>query len=112
MSDTENTSEENALLSGEELTEESAALSCGIYLELDKNNNITFNVVWDTDEDLVKLATMINAITTTDFIMNQIAGMDTQDQNSIALIQNYVSAINSTSVISPLEVCKNAAKND
>lgn len=109
MNDMENTSGEESLVVG---NDEKDQLSCGMYIELSNTNNLTFDVVWNSSDDLVKLATLINAITTTDFIMNQIRNMETDDSTMINQIETYVSVLNSDAVISPLEVCKNASKSD
>lgn len=108
MSDTENTLEENVLQCGDEAKK----LSCGIYLELSKDNELEFNVIWDDDEDIVKLATLINAVINSNLIMSQIEQMDTDNPENIENIKNYLDILNSNPVISPLEVCHNANKSD
>lgn len=108
MNDTENTLEENVLQCGDEAKK----LSCGIYLELSKGNELEFNVIWDDDEDIVKLATLINAVINTNLIMSQIEQMDTDSPESIEVLKKYINALSSKPVISPLEVCHNANKND
>lgn len=108
MSDTENILEESVLQFGEQ----EKALSCGIYIELSTDNNLECNVIWNEDSDLVKLATLINAITTTNLIETQLEQMETDSPEQIHSIKKYLSHIKARPVISPLEVCRNASKGE
>lgn len=108
MNDTENISEENVLPCGEETKK----LSCGIFLELFKDNELEFNVIWDSDEDIFRLATLINAVRHSDLIMNQVEQMQTEDPEAINTIKKYVKILNNKPVLSPLEVCRNANREE
>ena len=108
MSDTENILEESVLQCGEQLRQ----LSCGIYIELSIDNDLECNVIWNEDNDLAKLATLINAVTTTNLIETQLEQMETDSPQQIETIRKYLSHIKSRPVISPLEVCRNASKGE
>lgn len=108
MSDTENILEENVLQCGEQLKQ----LSCGIYIELTIDNDLECNVIWNGDDDLAKLATLINAITTTNLIETQLDQMESDRPEQIQIIKEYLSEINDRPVITPLEVCRNASKDE
>lgn len=105
MSDTDNVSKEEQDFFDE--------ISCSLNVSIDKEDNLSLDIMYDTKEDLKNLCKLIILVKNTDFLYNYILGLDMKEEDRQYMIECLSSKMedlvhDSDPVIWPTEVFRNA----
>jgi hypothetical protein len=104
MSEQEDISTENP----QESPEIEKNLCCYLAFQMDRDHNLSFDILWNEDKDLDMLAVLINAIRNTNFINTQLDGIETDSPESIAYLKAALRKLNEGKpVITPDRVLHN-----
>lgn len=76
-------------------------ISCVLAFTLFNTNDLHFECNWSTEEDVLKMAALINAILKTDLIKDNLKQMETSDEEGKRLL---LTLFKSKQYITPLEV--------
>lgn len=77
------------------------SVSCFLSFTLFDNNDLHFDCNWIKEDDVLKMAALINAILKTDFVKDNIEKMQTSDEEGKKLL---LTMFKSKKYITPLEV--------
>ena len=86
------------------MSDDSGDISCYLAFHLTGDDDLVFDAAWSTRDDLPKLAKIIYIIQNSDFIMENIREMETENQEDVELLQQIIEELNDRPVIYPSDV--------
>lgn len=84
--------------------EEDGDISCYLAFHLTTDDDLVFDAAWSTRNDIPKLAKIIYIIQNSDFIMENIREMETENREDVEFLQQIIEGLNDRPVIYPSDV--------
>jgi hypothetical protein len=91
--------DESEIVSQENPQDRFENMSCMLSFQLSQDSDLCFDVLWNEDEDLKKLAILIHTIKNSDLIEKQIVGMDTDSPESVQLLLTYLKQLSKNNTV-------------